>query len=77
MRVRVSVATLRRIERLSQPAVVNRGGLLVVPRVLDCDEWERQVFEWHQRMLMIDPQMAATLYEPEPLPPPASYRVVR
>jgi hypothetical protein len=53
--------------------------LLVVPRVLDCDEWERKVQEWFPKLMMLDPLMAATLreFEPEPPPPPASYRVIR
>lgn len=78
MRTRISVATMRRLDTLSKPAVVNcNGGLLAVPRVLSVDDWQAAVRAWHQRLLMLDPQVAAMLIEPEPSPPPASYSIVR
>lgn len=77
MRTRISVATMRRLDSLSKPAVVNCGGLLAVPRVLSVDDWQAEVRAWHQRLLMLDSQVAAMLIEPEPSPPPASYSIVR
>jgi len=58
MRASVSLATLRRLETMETPRVASRGGLLIVPKMLALDEWERAAQEWARRFTQLDPKDA-------------------
>lgn len=81
MRARVSQATLRRLERLLQPTTAIRGGLLVVPHMLDIDTWQAQAHAWHKRMLLLNEsdreRRPIASPGPEPARPPTSYSLTR
>ena len=79
MGARICAATLRRLDLLSERTVVNRGGLLVVPKPMGADEWQAAAHAWHQRLLLLDAADRAQIVDlgPEPARPPASYRVIR
>lgn len=48
---RVSAETLRRLAALEKPKVVQRGGVLVVPKTMSIDEWERVARAAQQKLI--------------------------
>lgn len=81
MRARVTQVTLKRLEGLVRPTAAIRGGLLVVPHLLDIDTWQAQAHAWHQRMLRLNEsdREGRPVASPgrEPARPPASYSLTR
>lgn len=52
MKARISQATLKRLEQLERPRVAaKRGGLLVVPKIMDLDEWQKLAAPMQAKLL--------------------------